>query len=201
MAASPLIKYPEQTALFTPCLFGPAARYAAMARYGTVYLTGGRYDKRAKHTHRFEILDTHGRVQLTVPVEKPDHTSGLTWDDITVSRHGEWWRSIPTALESAYGRTPYYEYLCTPFLEILAEPAPGTTVAQLCRRADQAVMSLLAPETHLADLPPGVAAERSEWPDIPAYHQLRADKFGFQSGLSVLDLIFNMGTEAPLLFK
>ena len=33
------------------------------------------------------------------------------------------------------------------------------------------------------------------------YYQIRADRLGFRSGLSVLDLIFNVGTEAPLILK
>ncbi|MDE6134461.1 MAG: WbqC family protein, partial [Muribaculaceae bacterium] len=33
-----------------------------------------------------------------------------------------------------------------------------------------------------------------------SYWQVRADRFGFIPGLSVLDLIFNLGPEAPLFF-
>ena len=32
--------------------------------------------------------------------------------------------------------------------------------------------------------------------DLPPYWQVREDKLGFISGLSVLDLIFNLGPEA-----
>lgn len=33
---------------------------------------------------------------------------------------------------------------------------------------------------------------------LPQYWQIRADKLGFISGLSVLDLIFNLGPEAVI---
>jgi hypothetical protein len=37
-------------------------------------------------------------------------------------------------------------------------------------------------------------------PDV-TYYQVRADKLGFRKGLSILDLLFNTGTEAPLILK
>ncbi|MDE6643883.1 MAG: WbqC family protein, partial [Muribaculaceae bacterium] len=33
------------------------------------------------------------------------------------------------------------------------------------------------------------------------YYQVRADRLGFIPNLSILDLIFNLGPEAPLLLK
>ena len=33
------------------------------------------------------------------------------------------------------------------------------------------------------------------------YYQIWASRYGFTPGLSVLDLIFNMGPEAPLVLK
>ncbi|MDE6224629.1 MAG: WbqC family protein, partial [Muribaculaceae bacterium] len=37
--------------------------------------------------------------------------------------------------------------------------------------------------------------------DIPPYYQVRADRLGFIPDLSIVDLIFNLGPEAPLLLK
>lgn len=203
---NPLLSHPDLSAYFRPVLFGPVERYALMACYGTVVIdTSVRYDKRRKETHRFRIADTHGPVNITIPVEKPDHAADSLWRDIRVSRHGEWWHTVGEALRSAYGRTPFFEYLADPFLSLLGEPAPDTRVTDLCVAADRLVMEFLSPQTAVVtdldvNVEPKVDVESAP-PCIRPYWQIRADRFGFIPGLSVLDLIFNLGPEAPLYLR
>lgn len=161
-----------------------------------------RYNKRDKATHRFAIAD-HGRVrELTVPVSRPEggfEGGELRWSDILVSAHGRWWETIPTALESAYGRTPFFQYYAPKFASLFREPAPGMRLAELVTEADGTVRGILgippAPgilteETvDLTSLPPDTPGPRPYWQPGPG---------AFVPGLSVLDLIFNMGPEAPL---
>lgn len=206
---TPLLLHPGQSALFGLGLFGSPVRYAMMAAYSTAVVnTLQRYDKRDKSTHRFAIADTHGAVDLTVPVAKVTGRN-LTWSDIPLSKHGKWWHVILTTLESAYGRTPYYEFVSYRFDELLREPQPGDSVATLCLAADRAVMSFLAPDTEVKAV---TETSRTEAVSIiepkaptsgqtPAYRQIRADKLGFLSGLSILDVIYNLGPEASVFLR
>ena len=77
------------------------------------------FDKRDKATHRFTIADTRGRLDLTVPIAKPA-SSRCRWSEIGVSTHGAWWDVHRVALESAYGRTPYFEFYIDRFLPMLS---------------------------------------------------------------------------------
>ncbi len=78
---TPLVKFPDTTAILPPRYMGQVGYYAAMARYGHVVVDAAlHYDKRQKDVHRCEIADTRGLLRLTVPLGKPhgcDHAP--TW--------------------------------------------------------------------------------------------------------------------------
>lgn len=172
-----------------------------MARYAISGMDFGmRYDKRLKSTHRFTIAD-HGQLRtLTIPVSRPEggFVSGrLTWSDILVSSHGRWWETIPTALESAYGRTPFFEHYMPKFAHIFAEPAPGALLSELLIEADAIVRDILGLPEACYPLAPDACDLRHIADDAPApeeYWQVQGAPF--IPGLSILDLIFNEGPEA-----
>lgn len=155
-----------------------------------------RFDKRCKAAHRFAIADTRGRLELTVPIEKP---YGRTWAETRVSRHGNWWEVMTTALESAYGRTPFFEFYADDFLPIIANPDEFTTVATLNERFDRAIRRALGLQNEVVYGGDARDAAVVEPWEPPTYWQVRASKLGFISGLSILDMIFNMGQESLLI--
>ena len=82
------------------------------------------------------------------------------------------------------------------------------TAVDLDRLADGVVRSILgfdndvrwADAREVADIPAAVDLRRADFtlPSQPSYRQIRADRLGFHPNLSILDLIFNLGPEAPL---
>lgn len=204
MSRSPLIVHPDTTVLLPPRLCGAVGYYAVAARYGNATADYGmRFDKRQKSVHRLDIADTRGRMTLTVPIAKPETTSGARWADIRVSTHGQWWDVYRVALESAYGRTPFFEFYIDRFLPLLGPRHEGEceTVAELDAAFDLIIRDILgipapaaiAPGAHVDDF----RHHLPEVADLP-YYQVRAGKLGFIPGLSILDLIFNLGPESPL---
>lgn len=212
---SPLILYPESTVLLSPRLFAPVLYYAAMACHGhAVVDTSARYDKRRKETHRYDIADVRGPLSLTVPVQRQHAGSrgaATTWADASVSDHGQWWHVHRVTLESAYGRTPYFEFVADRFADIISQPGPEPpSVLELARRADESVREFLGIDadvewrsaaglsgTGTVDLRGATFAS----PDMPSYFQVRADALGFIPSLSILDLIFNLGPEAAIYIR
>lgn len=185
--------------IMPPVCFGPVEYYAVMASVPAVTVdTGLRFDKRFKSTHRFEIADTRGRLCLTVPVAKP---YGETWAGTAVSPHGEWWSVILTALESAYGRTPFFEFYIDRFSRLFSREAAGMPVTEFCKAADSAVRGALGIDTDVIYAPAGEAP--APMPEVRpvSYWQIWADRFGFIPGLSVLDIIFNIGPESALILR
>ncbi len=208
--AQPIL-YPDSTLLLPPRLMGRIGYYAALARYGNVIVdTSMRYDKRIKDVHRYDIVDTRGLVQLTVPESHPDRSTlphALLWSDCTVSSHDEWWRRHRTTLESAYGRTPFFEFLIDKFDAVLCDPcATGTRtpLMHLDQQADSIIRSILCLENNVtwqpaqATLADGTVDLRRDTfiiSEMPRYRQVRAASLGFVPNLSILDLIFNLGPE------
>ena len=260
----PLVTQPAgATVILPPRLLPPAAYYAILASYPRAIIDwSGPYDRSLKATHRFDIADTRGRLTLTVPIAKPDHR--VSWAEVTLSDHGRWQETMPTALESAYGRTPFFEFYADRLLPIIAGAQGGMRLIDFAAALDAAIRAILGlpPDAvTFADTPdsllpsasnrvrpsasrgvasgtPASASSRpcsqcvnsltqsthpldcsqcddslttsghrfvSEeqnsstlWPDVGPYWQIRADRFGFIPRLSILDLIFNLGPEAPL---
>lgn len=201
-----LVTHPQSTAVLHPRLFGGVGYYAVMASCGhAVVDTFARYDKRAKDTHRYTIADTRGVLRLTVPVGKPD-IPGATWRDIPISDHGHWWNIHRTTLESAYGRTPFFEFYIDRFLPLfqpqgsLGMPA---TVGELIEASDAILRAIAGIETDVSYGPvQGAAYEVLPSGDqCPEYYQVRSSRLGFIPDLSMLDLIFNMGPETPLVLR
>ncbi len=193
-----------KTAVFAPRYFGSVDYYAAIARAENVVIDRGvRYDKRAKDVHRCEIVDTRQRVLLTVPVSKgTGHVS--RWEDMVVSAHDSWWERHVTALESAYGRTPFFEFYIDRLLPFMGPDAVGRPIVDIDIELDAVMRRLLLIDTKVtydatALNPEEIVDYRRE--AIPPsglgpYWQVRADKLGFTAGLSILDLLFSLGPEA-----
>ncbi len=200
----------DRIGVFAPRMFGSVGYYALMSRYQNVMVDNSvRYNKRDKEVHRYRISHTQGPLGLTVPVsrERGSFLSGnLTWEDVSVSAHGRWWEVHLTALDSAYGRTPFYEFYRDRLLPLFApRPLPEPeTITGLISRANSIILPIAAPRTELVDTLP----EKEKTEDLtradyiltaqPPYYQVRADRLGFLTNLSILDLIFNLGPETPL---
>lgn len=198
---NPLRRFPEAAVVLPPAYFGSIGRYAVIAACGNVAVDSlARFDKRLKSTHRCTIADTRGPLTLTVPVAKPQCYRTARWADITVSPHGEWPDLHVTALESAYGRTPFFEFYIDRF-EPLIRNAVGRPLTEFDSDLEAICCGILG-----IDPPEGLPQPGACRPDlsaiaVPPYWQVRAHKLGFIPGLSVLDLIFNLGPEAPLHLK
>ncbi len=196
------ILYPSVHLTLPPRLCGGIELYVrawAAGSYAMDWDTA--FDKRDKATHRFTIADTRGRLDLTVPIAKPA-SSRCRWSEIGVSTHGAWWDVHRVALESAYGRTPYFEFYIDRFLPMLSV---GVTdrYPRLCDLAsawDEQIADILGLTRDNQREATEHDSRLKEAADlqIPPYRQVRASRLGFLPGLSVLDLIFNLGPESQI---
>lgn len=199
--------YDGVTVLLPPRYYGSIGWYAVMAAHGGCKVDYDMpFNKRMKEVHRCDIVDTHGVLSLTMPVEKPVAGTGrLSWRDIGVSSHGEWWNVHRVSFESAYGRTPFFEFYIDRFNQVLHRGVVETfpRVSDIDSFIDATVRDILGigPDEE----PAGKVRDMRQF-DFKSigcnpYYQVRADKLGFTAGLSILDLIFNLGPESPLYLR
>lgn len=202
-----LIIYPDKTAILPPMCCGSIGYYATMAQYGNIVIDRNwRYDKRKKNTHRYTIADTHGPLTLTIPVIKSTNSYNSVWNDIKVSSHGQWWNVHRVALESAYGRTPFFEFYIDLFKQYLCQHQEKEELLMdtVCG-IDSVVRRILGFENIVKySLDNNIVIEdlrNHSFNDISTveYYQVRKSQLGFIPNLSILDLIFNMGPEAPVI--
>ena len=204
----PPIAYPDKTLLLTPAYYGSVSRYAVMSRYGHVCIdTDGRFDKRFKTAHRMTVADVNGPIQLTLPVGKPESLSRARWSDIALSSHGEWWHVHRVTLESAYGRTPFFEFYIDCFLPFMRRDTLDRfpTLTDLDMAIEHEVCDILGLPVPSAGNPPEdadrmIKTVSFDCREVP-YYQVRSSQFGFIPGLSILDLIFNMGPESQIVIR
>ena len=215
--SSHLIKYKETTLVLPPALCGSIGYYALMASHKDVVIDRYcRYDKRRKLMHRYDIADVNGRLTLTVPITKP--RIGATWNEAGVSAHGGWWNIHKVALWSAYGRTPFFEYYIDEFMPYL-QPRDGSqpeSLMDLNTGIDTVIRRILGIDSNvrynltdkekelLKNEDASIIDHRASNFDLEKwveYYQVRATQQGFIPNLTILDLIFNMGPESPLVLK
>ena len=212
-----------------PRYFGSVDYWVRRAA-GTPVVTDALFDKRRKEIHRYDIADVNGPLTLTLPIVKPHGIPRATWRDVKVSDHGQWWHVHKVSLESAYGRTPFFEFYIDRFLPFISRDTPTLypSVIALNQAIDKEIESLLllppapaAPSAQVAQAdsadisatitaaPAAPAASPSApsrqvigqacpMTQLPPYWQPRQGRFGFLSGLSILDLLFCLGPEAAL---
>lgn len=202
----------DSALLIAPELFPTVEMYRSRASHGSTFVDMTmRHDKRRKASHRFTIADARGRLDVTIPVKKPDSYASAREADILLSDHAPWWDTAVTALESAYGRTPYFDYYIDSFLPFFTAERAGTPLWQFTHGLDCTLSKLfMLPEpvavTDASQLPTGDAVtdlRRDMKIDLAEkpYWQVRADKFGFMAELSAVDLLFNLGPEAALYLR
>lgn len=197
--------------ILPPRYLAPAAWYAAVAAADRVTVdTSMRFDKRAKEVHRCVVADTHGPMQLTVPIVKPVSMTRASWADIEISGHGSWWHQHWVTLQSAYGRTPFFEFYADDFRPFYSPDVAGMKLVDYDMALDALVRRLLGITADVVYGAPcaGDKATGDDFSHRPLdfivekeYYQVRALTRGFIPGMSVVDLLFNVGPESILLLE
>lgn len=185
-----------------PAAFAPSAAYyaALLGRERAGIALNALYDKRRKETHRYDVADTRGRLQLTVPVGPPHGIPRARWTDVRISGHGRWQAVHATTLASAYGRTPYYAHYMPKLAPALLADE-GALLADRIKLLNRIVCDILLIDTEIDYSPETATMDIPSDADAKEYWQIRRKEHGFLIGLSVLDLIFNIGPEAALYIR
>ena len=195
--------------LLSTTYFGPVQWYQKLHRADAVLMEQWESFQKQTYRNRCMIATTNGIQALTVPVERaPDVPP--TIKNIRISDHGNWRHLHWMALQSAYGESPFFEYYqddIRPFFEQRWDYLLDFNEAireKMCELIDiqpqvECTSDFVLNPQALADYRMAINPKHP-LPDADfkakPYYQVYATKHGFQSNLSVLDLLFNMGPES-----
>lgn len=206
-------------ALLLSTAYAPPVQYFAhlMAHQGEmVYIEAWESYLKQTYRNRCHILTAQGCQALTIPIE---HSGGvpIPIKEVRLSDHGGWRHRHSQALVTAYGASPFFEYYWddlsfiwergyTHLWEMNAELTD--TIARLVglEVAWQETVDFVPPldeSTHVDwryGIRPKQPREDVYFSPEP-YYQPYADRLGFVSNLSMLDLLFNMGPESLLVLQ
>lgn len=197
------------TAILSSAYFPPVQWMQKLHIYNKVYVE--RNDNFCKQTYRNRcvIATANGVQALTVPIERFEGAK-CPMRDIRISDHGEWRHLHWNAIVSAYGESPFFDYYADdlrPFferkwkylfdfnMEIVDKLCELLDVQPNISLTDSYADAALLGADDLRDVirPKHPAADPLFAPR--PYYQVYASRHGFQSNMSVLDLLCNEGPE------
>ena len=195
----------------------PISYYAQLLRCESVVIDRDEIYRKQTLRNRCYIASPNGPLALTIPVVKfvPYHTP---MRDIRISDHGNWRHLHWNALQSSYGRTPFFEFYAddfAPFYEkkweflfdynqalqtMVSELMGVETCSSSLRRSALAMLSPneVTERTRLLSSPSASFTLHPSSFTLPPYYQLFSDRQGFMPDLSIVDLLFNLGPESIL---
>ena len=182
--------------------------YAAAIKGGTLLVDLDERHLPLRHSHhRYRIDGPNGVQTLTVPLVGSTNNMVTPLRDVLISEHGSWRRLHWGALFSAYGRSPYFDYVA----DDLSRVINGTQryLHEFNRQLHEVIvefMDLPLVTRYLdgGEVMPGAEDLRGriamKKPDalpiasVP-YYQMWLAADGFKPDLSILDLMMNLGRE------
>ena len=153
------------------------------------------------YRNRAEIYGANGKLNLSIPVVKPHGAKSRT-DQITISTVEHWVNNHWKSIESAYRRTPFYEFYADQIHDILFEDHKDLVdlnlkltnhlIAKLGIDCEIEITSKSPTHTD-NDLRTMLSPKKESQFQSPEYIQTFSARNPFMANLSILDLLFNEG--------
>ncbi len=193
--------------LFSTAYFPPIEYYSKLIKLDFLYIEA--YENYIKQTYRNRciILSANGKQSLTIPVIKEKKNKTHT-KDIKIDYSTNWQKIHFKSIESAYRSSPFYEFFIPeikPFFE-----NEYKFLFDFNNKIIETINDFIEIETKIRLTTNFIPINKNTKKDFrfsinpkqknnnfinSPYTQVFSEKFDFQTNLSILDLIFNKGSE------
>lgn len=172
-------------------------------------------DNFQKQTYRNRafICTDRGKLMLNIPIKHVGKNLGRQkYKEVKIDNDYNWQRQHWRTLQTAYRTSPFFEYYEDEFAPLYTSDFDSLldynlkSIAVICECL-QIEMPSLRTEKYaiepalLKDNRFLVNAKKEFAIDLPAYNQVFGDRHGFFKNMSVVDLLFNEGTNALTYLK
>lgn len=151
--------------------------------------------------NRAEIYGANGKLKLWIPVVRPHGAKSRT-DQVTISTVEHWVNNHWKSIESAYRRTPFYEFYADQIHDVLFEDHDD--LVDLTLKLTHHLIAKLGIDCEIEiatkspaiienDLRLHLSPKKESSFKSPEYIQTFSDRNPFIANLSILDLLFNEG--------
>ena len=193
--------------------FPPVSFYKSLSGFSNIIFEQYEHYQKMSFRNRMVIANANGRSVLSVPLVHGRDQKKIM-KDVRIADHQPWQSQHWKSLESAYGRSPFFEFYRDELGALYQKPFLFLLDWNLhCFEWTMKVLKL-KPEvslthTYSTDYDPSIFLDRRnrilpknylEF-ETPKYHQVFEEKFGFLPNLSILDLIFCEGKRGGVLLS
>lgn len=189
--------------------FGSISQYAVIAQSDSIIFENEDNYQKQTYRNRTYIYGANGKLLLTIPIKHSgtkDNTK-ILYRDVRIENEFKWqplhWKSI----ESAYRTSPFFEYYEDEIAHLFEKRKDFlldfnyecTEIICECLQLDVSntkTANYQKDPENSTDLRMLVNAKKEKVYELSPYIQVFSDKHGFIPNLSILDLLFNEGTNA-----
>jgi len=196
----------KKTVILPNFYFAPISYFVEWLKYEEVRLECWENFPKQTYRNRCIIQGANGRLPLTVPIE---HSGARVVKDIKISYADAWQKLHWKSIQSAYQSSPYFEYYEDDLASLFEKKE--TFLFDLNLKTLDWVgqklkwnLSYKLTEEYIK-FPKNADDSRMIFnAKIPSnlhhteYIQVFSDRFDFMNDLSILDLIFNIGTKSAI---
>ena len=179
---------------------GPASYYSILLQSSDVFVESKEHFVKQSVRNRCSILSSNGTQILTIPKERKSADKTLI-TDINISKKQNWQKLHWQSLISSYNSSPFFKYYKDP-LEEFYHINPSN-LFNFNLRLTELILSFLQIEKKINFTSEynskfdGIDFRNHKFKNLEmdTYEQVFSEKIDFQSDLSVVDLLFNLGPE------
>jgi hypothetical protein len=197
-------------AILPSAYLAPIQYYSKLITYNAIIIEHQEHFIKQTYRSRCNIYSPNGLQTLSIPLVKGNHRQ--TVKEMKISYDYNWQQLHWKSLESAYRRSPFFEYFEDDFRPFYMAKKLEFLI-DFNEELQQIILTLLKikvdykyTETYQANfigtddyrtiLSPKVSLTKDEHFIVKPYSQVFENKFGFIENLSIVDLLFNQGSRA-----
>ena len=181
-----------------------------------VYIEACENFQKQSYRNRCRFYGAEGVQTLSFPIVHEGGTHKIPINEIRIDYKTPWVQQHERAIVSAYGMSAYFDYYKDELFAILESGYERLFdlnlalirffVDKIGLKVDIRMTEEYVRETDMVDLRESIHPKRpnailSELDLEKPYFQVFAPKYGFQSNLSIMDLLFNEGPDSILFLK
>ncbi len=203
--------------VFSSAYAGSVRYYAAMMACRRVAVHIGEHKRKMPwNINHSNVIGANGEQTLTLPIVKNIDVVTPALNKIEISEHGDWRRTHWGAIFSAYGKSPFFEYIADDLFAIY-DNKNLTNLVEFNTAIHNLVVDFLdlpLDVDFLEDLP----AEKNAYSDFRGkigclkaddfnfiqditYWQVWNERHGFKPDLSIMDLLMTQGRESIFVLR